>query len=61
MIHPLVQQFVQGTVIYGIIMLYCAGFFQVWRKEKKSATVLLCAATVILALTILLPLLRIPG
>jgi len=58
MIDPIVHKVLLGTIIYGIILCLLAGGFQLYRKEKKSATVLLSTGTVMLVLTIAVRLIR---
>ena len=61
MIDPIVQQVLLGTIIYGIFLCFLSGGFQIYRKEKKSAAVLLTTGTVILILTITVRVIRTHG
>src|SRR5690606_32049754 len=58
MIDPIVHKVLLGTIIYGIVLCLASGSFQLFRKEKKSATFLLSTGTVMLILTVIVRMLR---
>lgn len=58
MIHPIISKILLGTVVYGIVILYAAASFQIYRKEKKSAFVLAALATSMLAIILAVHLAR---
>jgi len=54
MIHPYVVSYLQGLVVYGILLLAGGGLIQFRRNKKRSAFILfgLCAFMVVLTVAV---------
>lgn len=58
MIHPIVQWYILGLGIYGVLLLGGAAFIQWRRAKKRSATILGSASTLLLAIILVVRAMR---